>query len=87
MPQWDSEPASTHQTLRELVNWVAPGDVETGIVLHERGGKTGRFCTVQPECELDFQPGVQRWPHRDRKTDPESATNVHQGHRNNALHH
>lgn len=39
MHQWDSEPASTHQTLRELVNWVAPGDVEAGIVLRERGGK------------------------------------------------
>lgn len=45
MNQWDSEPAPTHQTLRELVNRVAPGDVETGIVLLERGRKRGRFCS------------------------------------------
>ena len=78
MHQWDSEPASTHQTLRELVNRVVPGDVETGIVLLERGEKIGRFCSVWRECELDFQPGLQCWAHRDRKTDPKRTTNVYQ---------
>lgn len=85
MHQGDSEPASTHQTLQELVNRVAPGDVETGTVLLERGGKIGRFCRVWYEHELDLQPGLQCWAHRDRKTDPKRKTNVYQSHKNNTL--
>lgn len=84
MHQWDSQPASTHQTLRELVNRVAPGDVETGIVHRERGGKAGRVCGVRPECELGFQPGSQGWAHWDRETDPKTTINVYQSHKNNA---
>lgn len=86
MHQWDSEPASTHQTLWDLVNRVVPGDVETGIVLLERGGKVGKFCRIWCESELDFQPGLnQCWAYRDRKTDPKRTTNVYQSHKNNTL--